>query len=109
MNPNCEVSLTILSTSGQKRYKRVIVYKLDTTQCRITERVINNILETMWKEVVMAYIKASQPMPRGTEGNYENSQSGIVCDLDKIQTRQIPVHIRNVTASNNTLERHLFV
>jgi len=56
------------------RHKRVIVYKPDTTHCGIMEWVKNNTLKTMWKEVVMAYVKASQPMPGGTEGNYENSQ-----------------------------------
>jgi hypothetical protein len=56
------------------RHKRVIVYKPDTTHCGIMEWVKNNTLRTMWKEVVMAYVKASQPMPGETEGNYENSQ-----------------------------------
>jgi len=50
MNPTRilqEVSPTILSTSGQTRYKRVTVYKLDTKHCRINEWVENNILKTM--------------------------------------------------------------
>jgi hypothetical protein len=84
------------------------VYKKDTTQCR-TEWVKNYILKTMWKDVVMAYVKASQPMPGGTEGNYEKSQWGITYDLAKIQTRHIPVQIKNVTALNNSFEQHLFV
>jgi hypothetical protein len=84
------------------------VYKKDNTQCRI-EWVKNYTLKTTWKEVDVAYVKASQPMPGGTEGNYENSQSGITYGLAKIQTRHIPVQIRNVTALNYSFEQHLFI
>jgi len=57
----------------------------------------------------MAYVKASQPMPGVTEENYKNSQSGTVYDLAKIQIRQMPLQIRNVTALNSSFEEHLFV